>query len=349
MTTPADWANALRVVQIDGVSAPRFSAVIAPGAPGRVPTIFVHGIVDSLWRWLTVEEAGRHGLVLPDWRKPLPRFQPLPADPTRRLALPRLHEGASLLARCCQEGLPALAYSYHNRRLPLVHIDQAVAKLHATTAWALKFWRAPCVHLVGHSWGGLVCRQALLRDSPVMSAAAFQRVARSLITIATPHRGSRLAEVARPLVRAYAKVDALMDALGPRWPGLGGKAGKPFEYFREFVHNISQLTPDSAIVRESAIERLPPLPGGYFAVAGNVATYVCCAVPLMGRIQLPPALNLPELTNGQGDMAVAIDSALAIPDASAARTAIAPVNHFIDAFDRQVHEAVIRWIREAGD
>lgn len=55
---------------------------------------------------------------------------------------------------------------------------------------AIETSRAPGIHLVGHSLGGLIVRHALA-DSPALAGLAA-----TAITIASPHRGARLARIA---------------------------------------------------------------------------------------------------------------------------------------------------------
>jgi triacylglycerol lipase len=72
------------------------------------------------------------------------------------------------------------------------------------------------VNLVGHSQGGVDAR-VVAHDRPDLVA--------SVITIATPHRGTKIADIALELVddpNASAVIDALVNAIGaPLWEDLG--------------------------------------------------------------------------------------------------------------------------------
>src|SRR3954467_11305177 len=64
------------------------------------------------------------------------------------------------------------------------------AELTRRALQAIHDTHAPGIHLVGHSLGGLIVRRALA-DSPALAALAA-----TAVTIASPHRGARLARIA---------------------------------------------------------------------------------------------------------------------------------------------------------
>ncbi len=115
-------------------------------------------------------------------------------------------------------------------------------------------------------------------------------------------------------------------------------------FLQQLLENIGQLSPDSDEVLSCRSERLPPLPRGYFAVAGNDPTYVSWTLPVIGSGRLPPrlpaSLAIPELSPGLGDM----PSALNVPGAEQGRTAIVPLNHLNMTFDTRVHELLLGWL-----
>lgn len=82
---------------------------------------------------------------------------------------------------------------------------------------ALAAARAPRVHLVGHSLGGLIIRCALAASAALSSKTA------SAVTIASPHRGTSLARIAlgpcaRMMHRGPGSVHPELDAPRPaRW------------------------------------------------------------------------------------------------------------------------------------
>jgi len=335
----------LERVEVEGVSGERTSAVCVAGPAGGVPVVLVHGILDNLWRWLTKEEAARHGLALPDNRPGAPLFHP---DSVLRVAgasLPQPWRGTGLLERLRRQGRAAVAFSYQHSGCPVADMPAAVEKLHRVVVWTCEHYGCGQVDLVGHSRGGLVARHALLCDSAVMRAAEFRRCVRSVVAVGTPHLGSRLAEVIQPLQRAFQKVELVREKLLAFLPN----GYRPVRGFLvQLLENIGQLSPESEEVLSCRSECLPPLPGGYFAVAGNDPTYVSWTLPVIGSGRLPPrlpaSLAIPELSPGLGDMAVAVTSALDVPEPDEGRTAIVPLNHLNITFDGRVHELLLRWL-----
>ena len=121
------------------------------------------------------------------------------------------------------------------------------------------------------------------------------------------------------------------------------------ERFKQFVTNLSQLTPQASEIQAAATALLPDLPGGYFAIAGDVPTFLRADFPMLGAVRLPPSLPIPELTDGAGDMAVSVDSALDIPNRNATNSRVFPVNHMTVTLDRQVQDTVIDWLRSGEE
>lgn len=73
-------------------------------------------------------------------------------------------------------------------------------------------WRDPQVpvHFLGHSAGGLVARLILKRLKDRLPAGKVQ----SCLTVATPHRGARLAQIFLDMPRDYRGSTLLMKSLG---------------------------------------------------------------------------------------------------------------------------------------
>ena len=128
-----------------------------------------------------------------------------------------------------------------------------------------------------------------------MSAGQFRDRVDRLITLCTPHRGSRLAEVSRPLRLAIEEARKLRDSLRDSWRIVASLDTQWLaDHFGSFLSNLSELRPGSAEVRQCSVDKLPVLPGGYYALAGTNPTYL----PVVADLRLPPALPLPELTDG---------------------------------------------------
>ncbi|QDU59818.1 PGAP1-like protein [Planctomycetes bacterium Pan216] len=336
----------LDFVEIEGVTGERQSALAVVEGDGPYPVILVHGIMDNLRRWITQREALQRALVLPEPRGSLPLFDCDHLRSGRFGNLPRLLEGAGLLPRLAEEEIPAVAYSYQKPfDLPVAPMEDAIAKLHRTILWALERWGAQRVILVGHSRGGLVCRHALLYDSPVMPARRARRLVDRSIAIATPHRGSRFANLSTTVGQNFGRFERLFTLLESFRSTRRSRFLDWFARFQALTANFSLLAPGSEEVSRAKSSDLPTLPGGYYAIAGCSATYFRCEVPVIGKLRLPPTGTIPEFIDGQGDMAVSLESALDIPDPSPHRTRIRPYNHETITFSPRVHDTLVHWIR----
>lgn len=343
-----DTENRLTPVAIDGFDSPLRSAVASPASCHGVPAVFVHGIFENIWKWLTPAEAAAHGFALPDHRLAAPRFE-FSVDAGLPIQVSRPMAEVGLLESCSRAALPVLAYSYQDLAEPVAPMAKAVEAVHRAALFAMERWRTDRIQLVGHSRGGLVCRHALIRDSAALRASEFRRHVHRLTTIATPHRGSRLAEGLQTIDRAIDRFETFRDRLVSLSPVFAAAASavrpwKPLRMLRDSIAHLAQLTPDSEEVRGAASERMPDLPGGYFAVAGESTVYFRCDLPMLRSFRFPPAFPIPELTDGLGDIAVAVHSAWDIPHATAANRVRIGVNHFTNTFDLRVHQAVIDWI-----
>jgi pimeloyl-ACP methyl ester carboxylesterase len=338
---PSGW----EVVEVEGVTQPRRSVVVAHSASGRTPVVLVHGIIDNVWRWLTPADATAHGVRIPDRTTLVPLFDLEQTISNPLGTFPRLWAGSGLLQRLSEEQIPAVAYSYQDRVQAVACMTDAVEALHRIVEWSLRHWQTPRVDLLGHSRGGLVCRHALLTDSPAMTAERFRRSVGRLIAVCTPHQGSRIAAVAGPLMATFTQFESVGEKLGSALPAWIAPGSSWLAHVRDFITNIGQLTADSAEVQTAACCRLPELPGGYFALAGSSPAYFSCQLPMMGQLRLPPTLAIPELTDTEGDMAVSVASALDIPDAAATRMHILPLNHLAASVSPAAHNQLIAWLR----
>lgn len=98
-----------------------------------------------------------------------------------------------------------------NLEPPLATLDTLAAQLASRIAAVLRETGAERVILIGHGVGGLVCRAYLARYG--------EEAARALITLGTPHQGTRLAAYgAGPLARELEPGSAALAALPHRLP-----------------------------------------------------------------------------------------------------------------------------------
>lgn len=331
-------------VSIDGVSGGECSVIATTRESSGTPVILVHGILDNLRRWITPAELRRYSLEITEPARMIPMYQGNVAGETNKWQIPEIWEGEGLFGRLLEEGRAAVAYSYQDAMQPVADLPTAVEKLHRVADWSLRRWDADRVIVVAHSRGGLITRHALLRDTSAMSRSRFQRSLDRLITIGTPHLGSQIAKLATPLHRTMQQIGNVVrqsQSLLPyqQWINL-----ELLGRVELFLMGIGQLAPESPEVLEVASSKLPPLPGGYFAIAGNVPTLLRIDLPIL-RFRIPPPWDIPEWTDGEGDMAVRVTSALDIPHPTANNTRILPVNHMTATRDRGVHDVVREWVR----
>jgi triacylglycerol lipase len=214
------------------------------------------GGVYAIWRW--------------KWRWPW-RFRPLPfrSLPFRsRRALPekptpvvlthgilgfdelKLGGKRTHYFRGVAERLRALGTEVHVVRLPPAGSIAARAETLADSVRGLPVSR---VNVIAHSMGGLDARYAISR------LGLHERVA-SLVTIATPHWGTPLADLGAGL---------LGDKLGLRWlvDALGGSVEAFYDLTTERMHRFNEEVPDCQGVKyacfvascPSSVRRLNPL------------------------------------------------------------------------------------------
>ena len=336
----------LHLVNIKGVTSGRCSA-IATGAQeaAAAPIVFVHGILDSVYRWVTPADLAAAGLALRDDRIPAPVYDVALSQAGRLGTMCGLMAGQGLLTEADARGLPAVAYSYQDVDVPVQTMASAVERLHRAADWAMQYWGATRVSVVGHSRGGLVARHALVTDSPVMTAREFQHRVGRLVTIATPHLGSKLAHVMGPLIGAFGHFERANRRIARLLESFHAPALDPLLGLRQMVANVAQLTPDADEIVAVATASLPKLSEGYFAIAGSDPTCFWCELPVVGRLEWPPLLPVPELTPGQGDCAVAVPSALDIPGGESSTTACHRLNHLSIALGSGVQRDVFRWLQ----
>lgn len=330
-----------QVVTVPEVTSARRSVVYSPGER-PIAVILVHGIFDNLQRWWTPSELAEAGLSLPDHKHRVPLFEPAESQLGLFELRSKPMRPMGLAPRLALAGFPVVSYSYQDLFLPIASMGHAVEMLHRVTEWTIAATGAPRVAIVGFSRGGLVARHALRADSVFGSARRFAARVDRLITIASPFRGSRIAEMSGKLPGSVAEIERRLEQLRQAWPTVPIPRVSTLTLLNGMLASVAQLTPDSLEVRQILAEQLPDLPGGHFAVAGDYATFFSCRIPLLGEVRWPPKWDLPELTDGLGDGVVSIASAQDLP--SAGQTAVLPVNHFTAAFHSSVHDQVIRWL-----
>jgi pimeloyl-ACP methyl ester carboxylesterase len=308
---------------IPGLS-PDLGAAVAdpPGADRTVPpVVLVHGIHDNIRRWMHPIP----GLPDPDWA--VPTFDPVP--PPKPIS-PRHERKLRLLEVLDARGCRALAFSYQlpNRvRGAIRPLGEATDALAAMVERARDLFSADTVTLVGHSRGGLVARSYLARAG---TAAKVHR----LVTLATPHEGSGVATAGGDVLMW---VSSLAGSIRQRL-----SAGIFFD-FETLLSGYRNLAARCAEIEGLRAAGFPSLRGGIAAAAGEVAAYVRYEFPfragsLPGDVAALPKFDIPEFRDGEGDMAVSVASALAVPAGSATR--VFRANHLTLCHDA----AALDWV-----
>jgi pimeloyl-ACP methyl ester carboxylesterase len=337
--------STLESVSLHGVTDARRSLLVSEGTGDRPPIVLVHGMLDSIFTWITPEEAEARGLEeLGDWKAELLRF----ADEPRRRgafgAMPSRFGGAGLLPALERQDHRAVAYSYQDPWERIAPLDRAVRRLQRVISFACERFQAERVRVVAYNRGGLVARHALLRNTRVMSARECVRRVDRLITIGTPFKGTAGLGGPGPVRSAFEEFGRFEGLLSSILPSFRDEHGSPGEALHDYLDAHARLTPDCSEVRMADKSRLPRLPGGYRAIAGNRPAWLECRLPLVNRVSFPPASELPAWTPGLGDLAVDVDSALDIPEPWFDSTAVVPVNHLNLPLDHRVHAVVSRWV-----
>lgn len=331
-----------------GLTGPRRSLVATAGATAGRPVILIHGIFDNVWRWITASEARAAKLAIPEWAKPLPLFS-LEPIPEARVVVPAPLSCVGLLERMRTEGMACVAYSYQDAFEPIAPMARAVEALHLAIQWSIERYRSPDVDLVGFSRGGLVARHALLIDSATMSAAACRDRVHRVISLASPLVGTSIATVTGSLHEWLNNTESVIASVASYWPGREAPSPSRFAPLLDLFVGIAGMTHDADEIRLASPDRLPSLAGGYQAIAGDVARYFVARLPMVGEIRVPPPFDVPELTDGSGDLLVSVNSALSIPDPIPAALRTLPVSHLTATYDPRVHDALLSWLRPKAE
>ncbi|HTR45442.1 MAG TPA: alpha/beta hydrolase [Thermodesulfovibrionales bacterium] len=182
-----------------------FDTVIKKGKADKPAVIFVHGLGMDKGIWVSPGESRILGGSFPV--SVLVSKEPRPQAPingrgeaiTKRLSLgiyPK--ELSTLFHDLSEEGFTVIAWS---QKRPSAVIDVAVSELSEVLSLHEEHFRSGIV-LIGHSRGGLIARRYLSRGD---------RRVRCLITLATPHLGSRMAQWASHLAPLAALLSPLLS------------------------------------------------------------------------------------------------------------------------------------------
>lgn len=332
----------LRIIDIEQVTTAGRSAVYCEGNPGVTPVIMVHGIMDTVRRWVSSEDERTFGIRLIEFPPP-PMFHLSQTLEGKLGRFPAFWKGPGLLATLCRHRIPAVAFTYQDSLHPIANMCDAVTTLHRMIDWAKEHWKVSQVDLIGHSRGGLVIRHALCSDSSVMRAREACKSTRHVIALCSPFGGSKVANVVQPIVGTIEMFERMVSAVSQ--PILGDRLNwlHTLNPFRQFILNLGQLAPESEEV-VCLGRTLPEIRGQFFAIAGSDPRYFSCDIKGLGTVRLPPSLFFEELMPGAGDLVVAVRSALNLPVENSSHHRVLPVNHVSAPFDPAVQEQIVRWL-----
>jgi len=235
-----------------------------------------------------------------------------------------------------------------SQRRPSAEIDIAAAELREVTTLYRDCCRSGII-LIGHSRGGLIARTHLASGDPMV---------RCLLTLATPHGGSRMARWARYL----SPIASLLDQLLPE--PEKGTAMYTIKKLTEFLSSraVRELLPDSLFFR--SINDGPVEAVRYFSAGGNdphlfslyrtvakaagkggtdctVRMQKVFSVPEVLEAALPGKLLPDEMKKGKGDGLVSVASSRL---AWAHEHQVFDINHAGILFDPAVRQKAINFL-----
>ncbi len=291
------------------------------GDPDRPVTIFVHGLGMDKRIWEAPGEAkvlgGKFPVTLFVGREPKPVTGEAEEHGkiSRRLFLGEPSTNLTTLFHSLKEqGYTVVTWS---QQRPAAEIDSAVSELKGIVALCEDYSRAGII-LIGHSRGGLVARKYL--------AGGDKRI-RCLVTLAAPHKGSRMArwaEYMTPLASALHHV--LPDA---EKGTVTYAAKKILDFLRSRA--VKELLPNSQFFR-SLTDDTARRGVHYLSVGGNnptlfsvyrrvvertrngdeerltVKTLRVLSVPDILEKVIPARLFPDEMKHGKGDGFVSMES-----------------------------------------
>lgn len=209
------------------------------GDRDRPVAIFVHGLGMDKRIWECPDESrvlgGKFPVNLFVRRKPNPVIRKGVGKGTMTSGLflgEPLKDLTTLFHSMKEQGYTVLTWS---QQRPSAGIDVAVSELREIVTMTEDYCRAGVI-LIGHSRGGLVARQYL---------ACGDRRVRCLITLATPHLGSRMAQWAEYINPLASLVSALLPDSERGTTSYAVK--KVLDFLRSTA--VKQLLPDSGFFR----------------------------------------------------------------------------------------------------
>ena len=277
--------------------------------------VFIHGLGMDKTLWTSICDARIAGGLLPFSlllkekpqeiklsRPPLIKPEPVTTGNSPLYLSTSYHD-------LREEGYSVIAWS---QRRPVGPVSVAIDELYQVIEFISSLTDRGVI-LIGHSRGGLVARR-------YVEIHGIKRIC-GIITIATPHRGSTMAEWVRYLSTATAALNPLLRYLPE------GKASRTLKRINDFFKSeaIKELLPESSFIKS-----LRPVKGiKFFSVAGTdphlfslyrwdtgkanndfilraeeIFSFPESLIPLIPERHIPP-----EWRSGSGDGLVSLESA----------------------------------------
>jgi pimeloyl-ACP methyl ester carboxylesterase len=332
----------------------RYDTTLIRGDVGNPAIVFVHGLGMDKHIWDSPDESrilgGRFPVGLLVREEPKSEADVDEHSVTKRLSFGRHQKHLTTLFHDLKkQGFPLLAWS---QQRPSAEIAIAVSELRDLLATHKDYCRQGII-LVGHSRGGLVARKYV--------ASGDERV-RGLLTLATPHRGSRMAQWVGYLSPLASLLNPLLSETEK------GTLLYTVKRIAEFLSSkaVKELLPDSLFFKSLEDGEVDGV--YYCSVGGNDPTLFSLYMTVMGKVQdsgrrrtvvkskeifsvpevfeklLPEKLFPEEMKKGRGDGLVSLESSM-LPWAHQ-RHAFA-VNHAEILFDEEVRARAkdfVNWI-----
>jgi len=327
------------------------------GASDKPAVIFIHGLGMDKGIWESPDTArilgGRFSIHLLVSTEPEPEM--LKTD-NRREVSKRLSFGkppshlTTLFHDFREQGYTVIAWS---QQRPAAEIAVAVSELREVVSLHRNYCRSGII-LVGHSRGGLVARNYLTNETEGI---------RGVVTLATPHKGSKMALWVNHIAPLITVIDSLISDSEKGTYTYAVK--RVFDFLKSTA--VKELLPDSPIFK-SCDEG--PLKGVYYlSFGGNnpalfsvyrrvvekthigdqegwmVRAQALFSIPGLFEKFIPQRLFPDEMKEGKGDGLVSAESSR-IPWADEHHTF--EVNHAGILFDERVRHKVLDAMRRLG-
>jgi pimeloyl-ACP methyl ester carboxylesterase len=229
---------------------------IAEGHRDRPVAVFIHGLGMNKCIWESPDQAnvlgGKFPVALFAAREPRPepREKHEQKGLSGRFYLGERPTNLTTLFHTLKElGYTVIVWS---QKRPSAEIDSAVSELKDIVAIAGDYGKAGVV-LIGHSRGGLIARKYL---------AGGDKKIRCIFTLATPHKGSRMARWVEYLSPLTSFIHRLLPDSEKGTATYAAK--KTFDFLRSTA--VKELLPDSPFFRSLADR---PIKGTYYISVGG--------------------------------------------------------------------------------